>query len=105
MSFWRTSPSAQEALQGWRDPRNPRSLSGSGRYYPARASGLSRPISGSILPAWLGGIAPYHGWKVVEGLRTTPSQEVHPVELAGHSTCEFHHRSLCSLAYSYQVDS
>ena len=84
MSFWRTSPSAQEALQGWRDPRNPRSLSGSGRYYPARASGLSRPISGSILSARLGGIAPYHGWKVVEDLCTTPSQEVHPVELAGH---------------------
>ena len=84
MSFWRTSPSAQEALQGWRDPRNPRSLSGSGRYYPASASGLSRPKSGSILSAWLGGIAPYHGWKVVEDLCTTPSQEVHPVELAGH---------------------
>ena len=57
MSFWRTSPSAQEGLQGRRDQRSPRSLSGSGRYGPARVSGLSSLTTGSILEARLGGIA------------------------------------------------
>ena len=100
-----TAPSAQEALQGRRDQRSPRSLSGSGRYGPARVPGLSSPITGSILPAWLGGIATYHRCALPSLLRTTPPQPVTSAGPTGTRTCEFHHESLCSVAHSYRVDS
>ena len=105
MSFWRTSPSAQEALQGRRDQRNPRSFSGSGQYCPAQALGLSRPVSVSILTARLDHIATYHRCALPSLLRTTPVQEVTSAGPAGTRTCEFHHKSLCSVAHSYRVDS
>ena len=76
-----------------------------GRYGPARVPGLSSPITGSILPAWLGGIATYHRCALPSLLRTTPPQPVTSAGPTGTRTCEFHHESLCSVAHSYRADS
>ena len=66
---------------------------------------LLNPVTGSILPARLGGIATYHRCALPSLLRTTPAEEVTSAGPAGTRTCEFHHKPLCSVDHSYRVDS